>query len=351
MAVISSRAQLFSMIALMLSLFFILLFSGLSRVPLNKEVAINQAEVSYLNDVILDLDSLVISSAETSSLKILDFSVNYLNGTNYFPSYEDFFNDCFIRGEFYDTYDTQWKLCSSTSENVSFVRLVEEVFRLTGEVYNLDINITHIEHNVSLFDAYSLAIGAEVDVQAKLRSQKKNVAWDREIIVSSQVDFNGIRDPASIGTVYERKIIHKPDERTFARINFKGSQLLVQEYINNTYYFVDQSGPSFFDRMEGTLTDSFNLGDSNPYGLATFIPAYHPVTGASLYIQNVSMVDHHYDWGATPQPDLLRFFNQSQGINPNVTIYATYALQGLGFDEEDLEYVEGNCDPSGCYYP
>lgn len=347
------KAQLFSMIALLMSLFFILLFSGITRVPLDSDVEANQAQALYLNDVVLDLDSLIISSAESSSLQILNFSVSHLNGSNYFSNFSAFFDDCFITGSFYDEYDAVEKLCSPSNDNVSFVKLIQEVFDLTAQIHNLNITIQNIEHNMSLFDAYSLEILAKVDVDVRLISQRRNIAWQREIIVSSQVDFNGIRDPASIGTNFPRRIVHRPDERTFARIGFRGSALLVGEYINNTYYFLDQTGPSFFDRMEGRQTANFNLTDANPLGIATFIPPYNQ-SGDSLYLPNVSMVDHHYDWGANPQIDLLRFFESSYNINPNVTLYREYVLQGLGFNESNLVELESNCDQGGlpgCVHP
>ena len=102
--------------------------------------------------------------------------------------------------------------------------------------------------------------------------------------------------------------------------------------------------------MEGKKTDTFDLNDSNSYGLATFIPA-HNRSGHSLYEENISMIDHHYDWGAHPLSDLLRFFDSSSGVNRNVTLYRSYMIQGLGFNESQLELVEGNCDINGCEYP
>lgn len=351
------KAQLFSMIALMMSVFFILVFSSTTHVPLDNDVDQVYGEVQLLNDVVLDLPTLVESAVESSSLQILNFSVDHLNGSNYFPSFKNFFSSCFETGYFFDYTDSLDKICSLSNTDVSFTKLLNDIFHLTGEVYNLDISIISVNHSMYPSDAYSLEVDATVVVDIKLISKKKNIAWKRKISVSQQIDYTGITDPASIGTNFVRKIVFhpgvypNPDKRTFTRVGFNGDFNLVQDYISNTYYFVDKTGPSFIDRMEGKQTEDFLLIESNEFGIATFISPFNE-SGDSLYIEGVSMIDHHYDWGAKPDIDYLRFFNSTSGINRNITLYYSYAIAGLFFDDSvDLEDFEGNCDGSGCEYP
>ncbi|MCA9478300.1 MAG: hypothetical protein KC535_04085 [Nanoarchaeota archaeon] len=344
------KAQLFSLIALMMSVFFIILFSGLSRVPLDKDVDTVEGQVLSLNDIVLDFTTLLEGAAETSALQILNFSVDHLNGSNYFPSFPEFFNSCFLTGTFYDYNDSVQKVCSSYGKNVSFPEQAAQVLSLTGGVYNLDIQTTYLSHSLSLHDAYSLEINESVLLDIRLNSKTKNIAWNRKVDFSQQVDFIGITDPASIGTNYTRTIRPKPGERTFTRVGFAGDPSIVADYVDNTYYFIDQTGPSFFERMQGNKTETFDLVDSNSFGLATFIPAYNQ-SGDSLYVSSISFIDHHYDWGAHPDSTLLRFFNSSSGVNRNITLYRNYVIQGMGFNESQLELVNGNCDASGCLYP
>lgn len=350
------KAQLFSMIALMLSLFFILLFSGITRVSLDNDVDQTETQIMLLNDIVLDFPSLVEGAIETSTLRILNFSVDHLNGSNYFPSFPEFFNSCFVNGTFYDYDDLTKKYCSSYGLNVSFNQQLEDVFALTGELYNLNIDVSSIEHDMYLWDAYSLGVNVSVFIDINFSSQVKHIAWQRNIVVSQQVDFIGITDPASIGTNYVRKIRYKPEisgvsleKRTFTRVGFEGDANLVGEYINNTYYFIDVSGLSIIERMQGNQTTTFNLEDANEFGIATFIPSYNQ-SGDSLYIANISMIDHHYDWGAKASDSFLRFFNEPSDINRNVTIYDLYVITGMGFSEADLVSVQGHCDANGCEY-
>lgn len=355
-----NKAQLFSLIALMISAFFILVFASMTRVPLDKSVDRVEAEVLSLNDVVLDFETIVESSVETSSLQILNFSVDYLNGTNYFLDFRDFFDTCFRYGTFNDYYDsvTPTKMCSSYGLDVSIGQQLEKVFTQTEHIHDLEISMSHLVYSMDLYDAYSLEVNLTILLDIKLNSLKKNIAWKRKIDISQQVDFTGIIDPASIGTNFLRRIRYGPEGRTFSRVGFDGNNVTVINYLNkhssdNTYspyYFLDDSGPSLFERMQGNKTETFDLVESRRFGIATFIPPVNQ-SGDSLYLVNISMVDHHYDWGANPADTFLRLFNSTSGINSNITLYYHYVIQGMDFFEVDLEHAQGNCDVDGCEYP
>ena len=343
------KGQMFSLIALVMSLFFIMLFSSVGRAPLDSDLPRIKTQIDSVNNVVVDLEEHIGNSIDSSTYQILNFSASYLNGTNYFPDFFTFFKSCFETGVFFDTYDARTKLCSVFGHNVSFNFLLGKTLNIASSVHKLNLNATFVDTSVGMFDAYALEINATVYLDISSVADSEPFSWHRTLLISREVNFNGITDPASVGTDFVRKIRYRQDKRSFARSGFNGNLNLISLYINHSYYYLDPSGTSFVDRMEGRHISSFDLNDSNPLGIATLLPAYNQSAG-SLFRPNASMVDHHYDWGSKISPEFLRIVDDPS-ISENITLYRTYAEQGLGIDPALLLSASVYCDEDGCTRP
>ncbi len=337
------NAQMFSMIAVLMSALFILLFSGATHVALDKNVPITKNEVLQTDGFIADLEYFIDTTIDRVSFDTLAFTVSYLNTTSFYPNYTTVFLSCFQQGYFYDGGVLQ--NCSWTNENISFTKRIAPILSNASDIYNVTLQHGLPKVTFRQYDAYAI----EVNVSIPFSVDRLGMQWNVSLQESRIVDFTGITDPATIGTSYKRKIHYAPHGGDLFRAGTIGGNIsLIQEFITKGYYYRDFTGLSFLDILEGrnlTNTSGYSL-----FGINAFVPPFN-ATGTSLYKNNqTTMTLYQYTSKLTfTNPSFLVRFNQSTGINSSLIFNKYYVLNNLQVsDTSQLLAVADCCDASGC---
>jgi len=337
------RAQIFSMIAVLMSALFILLFSGLTHVALDRDVPIIKTDVLRLDGFIVDLSYYMDTIIDKVTYDVLVFTVDYLNTTPYYTNYTEVFASCFASGYFDD--GGSFQDCSWSGENISFSYQLQPLLGNASDLYGVTIDYQFNNVTFRQFDAYTL----EVNVSTIFTLSKPNLLWTVPVTRSRQIKFTGIIDPATRGTSYERTIQYAPGIGDLFQAGvIAGDTSRLAEFIDEGYYFRDRTGLSFLDTLEGkNLT---NTTANNPFGINAFIPLTN-TTGYSLYGGNqTSMVLYHYTSNLTfTNPDSLIRFADGRGINSSLIFHRLYVLDTLQFNDTSILLpVVDCCDAMGC---
>lgn len=343
----NTKAQVFSLISILMTVVFILFFSSTTHVEVNKEAHLSATHIDRIDEVVADIDNFILMTVEHSAYKIFNFSIDYISNVSYFTDYPATFTSCLNKGWFYT--GTHWVNCSYAipRENNSLPAQLEELFTLIGAAYNLSINYSHFNATFGQRDPYAVYVNFTlfVDIEAE------GFAWTRFVNLTKEVSILGITDPLTVDTSYERPIIVHPDEGELVlTASFFDDFLFLQEHINNSYYFKDRTGITFLERFENyALTDIFE--NRTVMGITSFVPAH--VNIGTPEFNATSKVQHHYTSGYLFGADRLRRFNTDpvsgvQGFNQSLIIHRTYAEGYLRVPLALLSEVAGCCDENGC---
>lgn len=329
MAIISSKkAVFFSLIAILMSTLFILLFSGASHVALDERAKIAQYDVSYINDFVGDLDQFVDSSSNMATFATLN---DLAFQAPISVSAKTAFLSCFENGTFYDG-SSNLDCDGNSSINHSFRAVFAQFSSLAKKAYDIDLTLNLINFSFRQVDTYYV----ETNVSCEINVTHLGASWSRTIFSSQKISIIGVTDPLTVGTSYQRPITLWPG--AFAEgqniAYFHSNYTHLEIFVSGGYYFIDETAPSLLDMLEG----NFPVNDSgykfNSLGIGSFIPDnYTPYPGV-----HTSYVLYQNASGMTFTSDDLRRINVT-GLNTNFSIPLTYI-------QDVMHAYNGNC-PGG----
>ena len=155
----------------------------------------------------------------------------------------------------------------------------------------------------------------------------------------------GMPDPLSMNTPYERTIQNNPDMDLFqGRVsNINGRLDLLAEYINNSYFIIDQTAPTIEQMLEGEIVPeegAYEYGN-NSFGITSYL-------NISEYMNsNTSMVEYRYDIVNFDDCTKLRRIDH-ENISDDLIFERKYLIGYLNISDSKLLDVCSCCDSSGC---
>ena len=326
-----------------MSALFILLFSGVTHVAIDKKVPITKNEILRVDGFIVDLEYFMDTTIDRVSFDTLQFTVDYLNTTEYYSNYTAVFLSCFNKSYFDD--GGLPVNCSWTGENISFMERIQPVLSNASFIYNISIANSWPEVTFRQYDSYAI----EVNATMVFTIERPDMRWDVPLQRSRIVNFKGVTDPATVGTSFERRIQYAPRGGDLLRVGDMGGNVTrIQDFVDNGYYYRDLKGLSFLDSLEGVNLTSTN--ETHTYGINAFVPAVN-ATGDSLYKGfETSYILYHYTSNLTfTNPSNLVRFNETTGINSSLIFNKLYALNDLQVNDTSLLLsVNGCCDAVNC---
>lgn len=314
----SRRAQVFSMIAIMMSILFILIFSSMTHVPLDRKVPIIKAEVSRVDSFVKDFDRLVINAVDRAAygslaqFSLLQQEISSVSSTYYFENFTESFESCFEGTTYvYNSAINATPLpCDSSitlpgvGYNFSFSKYVSDLFFLASKTFNVSISYDNVDAELSQQSPFELTI----DLSMNVYIERSGYSWNRFIVIQRHVPMNGMAHPI----IANRTIQYPPYPigHNYKIARFNGDQSAVRDFIQNDYYFNDNRSPSVIDLFNGNLPNSTGFPENSPYGIASILPANETFLNRPVYQDNHSS-SIEYD-----------FLNQ----NP----YATSSIKRIG---------------------
>lgn len=344
-----NKAQIFSVITILMSLLFILLFSGATRIPLDKNVVILTSDISTVNLFVDDINSFVDAGLQNQLLQALNYTVGFHAGVNNFSNYTAALESCLYNNTFRHQ-PAILSNCSNTGENSSLASFLDIYFSQAESIYN--VSIDYVIYNLSVHQSRPFFF--TVNAVLLVNISRPSFQWSKIINTSQLVTIDGLTDPLSISGHFIRKIHYKPPygETFDASVSFvSGNSFFdfdkLADYIDNRYYFRDASAPSFVQMMEGNL-GSFST-NNNSLGIGSFIPEFN-LTSNSNYVQNTSFVVSQR-MGIPAEyscSDLRRI--RHDNISTNLLFPYDYLVDILKIPSTNtrLSAVCGCCNASGC---
>lgn len=319
-----------------MSSLFILLFSSLTHVSLDQNVKIVKSDISYLNDFVSSLDSLVDSAISSSTTIILDNLVDQSPVYNVSSA----FSSCFVNSTFFNGSSI---VNCSPSLNISFIHIFNDIiFDIARKVYKIDGSLSLLNYSFEQVSSYAV----KTSVVCLINVTHRDAKWVRLINTSQVVSLIGITDPLSESTSFTRSFKIRPVafSNLFDVSDFKDNYSLVQMYIDGSYYFQDNSSPSFLDMLEGNLPLNSSGYFFNKFGISSFVP-----DSISYPDNKTSFLEEHYVNNFVFSPDDLRRINFTN-ISTNFSLPVFYLSNFMNFSLSDPEFlnVSGCCNSSGC---
>lgn len=352
-----NKAQIFSLMAIFMSVLFVVLFGGLTHVALDKDVDIIETEIARFGLLAKSLDYFIHISLDSAGYQFLDASVDKLYtecGGNPTPScyYSDYmaaFNACLT----YGTYKG-WNCTKDGSliQNASYKAQLDNLTDILEERYNdLTVNSSKIFLSVSQIDPYTFRLTAQLNIVV----ERPNYKWDRYFNVSRDISIFGMRDPALAAKGYNHTIKVAPnvgDIYSIATFNSKRHTLL--NATNNSYYFRDNmTGLSLVEMFEGVNITSLS-GENHPFGINSILPLklVEDEFGNLTNRSNISLVETHFIGNFTFDTIHSRYrLNPSAfpGVDDDIIFGSKFILR-LGLKAEELLLVSDCCGVSNSTY-
>jgi hypothetical protein len=342
-----NKGQTFSLISILMSALFILLFSSILAVSGSNQADISEAQNVLLTNYIQNLPNYIGSLTAKSMYPILNYSIYHLedpSGQGYYIDYKKVLMDCLNSGSYIDTsippYNVR-KLCSDSGQNHSIRVHIDDLLTLSTSAYDAQYSYEILSIDVYQSDAYEL----EVDLVINFQASRKEVYQSSLINVTKQISLLGLPNPATVGEDYEQLIRYAPNRELTRSTNFFGNISLIANYTTNEYYFRDSQGTSFVDKAEGISV--FDLDYNNPYGIVSFIPAEQGAN--NFYISNTTAhLDFLYESGAQFDCSVLRRIDDPL-IDDDILFPQSFLFNDLGLNgSNSVLEVCGCCDSSGC---
>lgn len=304
----NKTAQVFSLISILMSVLFILIYSQVTHVPLDKDSPVIKTEIGRLDTFVKDFDELVNNAIDRTAYQTLEqFSllqqtIYATNASVYFENVSAAFIGCFESEEFVynSSYSSIPCFTGNTSSTLagenftfSFNAYMQSLILAAEDLYGADIALGPVIADVEFgTNAFELV----VHVQTTIAIEKESYSWNRFIDVYRTVEIQGISHPLFEG----RRIRHQPYDigNTFNLSRFEGDPDKVVEFITSSYYFVDKRAPSLFDIYEGNFSDITN----NSFGISSILDdSFSPDASATGFIE------FDYLSGTSPSGELYYF--------------------------------------------
>ena len=337
---LGKKAQIFSLIAILMSALFIMIFSGASHLAYDRNVKTKETGIGTTDQFVKDLEEFSKEGAKETGRQVLHALITYHNGTNNFTNFTRSFEDCYLTGTFKQKYPGGKRLnCSDGTSNLSYHTIMKDIFDMARETY--DANITHKNINVSI--SQSSPYDFKIKTKSTVRIEKErggigDYGWTRHLDTTALLDFTIMPDPLSRDTEYERKIITHPETGRFEgrASNVNGNLSLLAEYINNSYFLIDQTAPTIVQMLEGKVRHE--IGDyewgNNSYGITSYLNESH------YHNNRTAMVEYRYKTRAFDDCTELRRIDHPN-ISDDIIFEREYLLATLNItDARHLEVCD-----------
>ncbi|MGM5481339.1 MAG: hypothetical protein ACQESE_02920 [Nanobdellota archaeon] len=344
---IGKKAQVFSLIAVLMSALFIMIFSGANHLAFDRNVNTKRTAIESTDQFVKDLEEFSEEGAKETARKNLYALITYHNRTNNFTDFMKSFKDCFLTGAFKQEYPSSMRInCSGGSENYSYHSTMEQLFDLARNI--TDANITHKNINVTITQSspynFKITTTSEVII-IKDKGGVGEYGWTRHLDTTTYLDITNMPDPMSRGTTYERSIVpHEGMDRLRARAsNIKGNLSLLAEYINNEYFIIDQTAPTIVQMLEGKVrheNDDYEWGN-NSYGITSYLNDSHYQSNKTV------LVEYRYETRVFDECAQLRRIDH-ENISDDLIFERDYLVSILNISDSQLLEVCDCCDDEGC---
>ena len=283
---IGKKALVFSLISILMSTLFIIMFSSLVHVPLDSKSKIDIVDIERVDNFLEIFPEYLGTAIEHTSYEVLPYLINK-------SPLEGNFSDAFLNCSLYGTINSSTEEnCSLSGNRTTLDEIVDEIANLASDIYRgtCVIQITFL--NVSQNDPYELSI----DSKAELFFEKENkLIINRRYEITQKVSLIGLTEP--FRKEIDQNEIKFGENQYFSKKEFHGNLSLIKDYIDKGYLFVDVSAPSFIDILEGRLIPDDFDGNLEPdefdplkqLGLNSFIPSVYP-NGTHTYKENRSFL-------------------------------------------------------------
>lgn len=343
------NAQLFSMMAVFMSALFIILFSGLTHVALNKQTEISEAEIIRFSSLAESLDYFVNMALETSGYLFLNSSVDRLEHNClptptsgcFFTNYMDSFNNCLAT-----SYDSQqdWN-CSpegAVDFNMSYKSQLEYLASKIEERYDgVSINISKTHTSVKNTGPYTFELNGQVHVSLT----KKGYSWNRFFNITREISIIGMKDPSlAIKNINQTIRVFPVEGELITVASLSGRYEDIAKIVNESYYFRDNvSGLSIVEQFQGVKLENLT-SESHPFGINSVIKPLYP----QPYRNQTSLLEQHYvsELYLPVGQRLYRFDpDKFYGVDDDIIVHEDFFLR-LGIT--DFKRVGNCCNDDGC---
>lgn len=278
------KGVVFSLIALLISTLFLIIFSVFMHVPLNQKALVEMQGVKRAENFLNVFPSYLGTAIEYSSYQVLNFIIE----ESPVEDFSDIFISCMLHGNY--TEGGILKNCSyinfEDAYNNTLTNNLDEIFYLASKIYRGTGSVHINKLNVIQISPYELLV--DVDVLMFFKVGEK-IQWERNFKVSKTVNIIGLKDPLT--KTYLNRSIKVVDEYfTISEIN--GNLSLFEDILKNNYTFIDTFAPSFVDVLEGKIRDG-QFDSSKNLGINSFMPE-KLYNGSNSYKINTSMISWDY---------------------------------------------------------
>jgi len=324
----NKKGVVFTIVAIVLAVFFTLIFSARVEKPLDYKTEILETRVSILSDYMntfFDYAEGTASIAGYSALR--GIIMNISKAGKYNPNFEAHFEYCIETGNL-----TSANICPNmTNQTLDYF-----LNQLTSIGINeLNINSTYAVNSISINQTTEDAFSVEVTVNLTVSITDNYANMSDTRAIKSNFSINGLLDPLYLlnGT-YNQTI------RAYDKLEENWTYTDLQKlYYTNAYRWYKGKGISFLDRIRGNLVPSY-------YGIESFVNYTRPDV---TYDDNDAMVDYLFWLNKEFNCMAVAVNSEVLGINDSVNFPLKGGSQYFQLDNDHATiFVRGYLLASPC---
>jgi hypothetical protein len=279
----SKKGVVFTIMAVVLSVFFTILFAARFEQPLDHRTQIIEIRVDMLNAYLMDFFKYAESAGAISGYAGLQGILTDMNTTlpkhyyNQTNEFETNFTYCVITGNL-----TETKICPNmTNKTITYyLDNINDLARKRLNIKNLVYSINNITVTQTL-DAFALEL--VINISLNLSDAFANLSNTQ--VITSLVSINGLQDPLYLINGTYNQVINKINITKSGNWTQSDLQAL---YYNHTYREYKDLGVSFINRIKGNFSPGL-------FGIESIVN--HTGPGVN-YGDNDSLVDYLF-WTKT----------------------------------------------------
>lgn len=331
----NKKAIVFSLIAILMSSLFILIYSIFVHVSLDEESKIDISKIQKTEYFLELFPKYFESSIQQTSY----IALNYLTQQVPLTNFTEEFISCLQTGQ-----DIEGNNCSLDGNSSDLTELLFNISNQASKIYRANCSIYLSNVNITQVEPFYLKVSANGILYFQ---RGDDLTWEREYFVSKKISLSGLNDPLykfNTTTSNEDRII-KEYKSAFSPDSFEGNSTLFKKFVEEGFYFVDSSTPSFIDIMEGKIYEGeFNTG----LGINSIMPIFFK-NGLSSYHINRSSLSYDYIIGNYTDMSELVLINEENLQKTNLTFKRYELFPDMGFDGNQLKDATAcNCNYVGC---
>lgn len=300
----NKKGVVFTIIALVISSFVLLLFFYLMELPLDHKVEVTRAKVMRTNNFLFQLEDIAKMQAVISSRQAINEIVREMHFRGDFvysgSSFDVEFVNCLSSG----TFRVQHNRPTPCGSEANLKEKLE--VNLSNFVRdNLGVNVVINVSNISIYqldDPWFLIVGFDLNA---FINESMYAVWNVSMRIDQEISIIGMKDPVfatlSDGPLnpfragsFENVSVISVDPYFVVVDGFLERPSTLNVLALNGSFFQHNLSPSFLDRLRGNFSNS-------SLGIASIvIPKYHGVSGIIIE-RGGSNLDWNY-WHDEPYP-------------------------------------------------